>query len=180
MIELANLKKDEVILDLGTGAGFLAIGFGKYLTNGKIFGLDKYKIKNENYMSKLKSIIKINFFGNTYENACMNAEKEGIMDRCKFIQADLTESFNFPDDFFDIIISSQFLYCISDIKRKKILKEINRVIKKEGKFIFFEPDSTKDWNVSELEDFYENKGFCINVIKDVELKGRCIIFGKKL
>ena len=42
MVSLADLDKSEKILDLGTGAGYIAIGFSKVLNAGLVVGVDKY------------------------------------------------------------------------------------------------------------------------------------------
>ena len=84
-IELADIKGDENILDIGTGSGFLAIGLTKYLKDGFIVGLDKYSIKSDNIRTQLATTIKTNFIGNTLKNAEINARIENVEKKCKFI-----------------------------------------------------------------------------------------------
>jgi len=179
MINLANLSGDETILDLGSGSGILAIGFAKHLGSGKVFGLDKYSIKQDSLKSRVKSILKINFIGNTIDGAKLNAEIEGVKDKCEFIEADLAKPFNFSDKFFDIAVSSQFLYCLSEDDRANVLKEIDRVLKKGGKIIFFESSSFMGWNINEVKEFFEEIGYKIEITPFDEFKKCCILYGKK-
>jgi len=179
MIDLADIKGDEIVLDLGTGAGFLAIGFANFLKNGKIYGVDRYDLKYDSLASKLFDKIKINFIGNTLKSAKRNAKIENQEEKCEFISADLTKPFNFDDDCFDIILSSQFLYCLSPQKRNSVLKEIDRVLKKGGKIIFFESTSFMSWDINEIKQFLENAGYNLDTIPFVKFKRCSILYGFK-
>ena len=178
MIKIANLKGDETILDLGTGSGFLAIGFAKFLTNGKTYGIDKYNIKNKNLRSKIFDLIKINFLGNSLKNAKLNAKIENVENKCNFISSDITKSINFSDNYFDIVISSQFFYCIPNKKLESVFNEINRVCKKHSKIIIFESKSFRNWNINSVKNYFENKGFDIKIIKKTIFKDIYILYGK--
>lgn len=178
-IKIANLKGDELLVDLGTGSGFLAIGFAKHLKNGKVYGLDKYSLKNDGLKTQIINIIKINFFGNTLKNAKENAIIENVENRSEFIQTDVTKPFYFPDEHINIVVSSQFFYCISDKKRLEIFKEINRVLKKDGTIIFFESKSFMGWNINEIRGFFENIGYKITLIPDENFKKCLILVGHK-
>ena len=180
MINAADLKGDETILDLGTGSGFLSIGFAKFINNGKVYGIDRYNLKYDTLKTKLFSFIKINFVGNNLKNAKRNVKIENLEKKCEFISADLTKPFNFPDKYFDIILSSQFLYCLPNKKRLTVYDEINRVLKKHGKIIFFESKAFRGWDTKELKEYFEKYGYQIDIIQDEEYKGRCIIFGTKI
>ena len=136
-IKLANLKGNEMVLDLGTGSGFLAIGFAKQLKNGKSFGLDKFSFKNENLKTRIIINIKINFIGIALKNAKTNAKIENVENKCKFIQVDITNPLNFVNEYFNIIVSSQFFYCTPKKKRFAVFQEIDRVLKKGGNFLIF-------------------------------------------
>ena len=180
MINHAKLKGDEVILDLGTGSGFIAIGFAKKLSTGKVFGIDKYSIRNGSITQQIKNMIKINFFGNTHKNAERNAIIEKVEKKSKFFSADLTKSFNFPDQYFNIVLSSQFLYCLPYDKQESTLKEINRILKKGGKIIFFESESFLNWDIKKVGNFFKKMNFDVQIIHEDILKSGCILVGKKL
>ncbi len=178
-IEIADIKGDEKVLDLGTGSGFLAIGFAKHLKNGKSMGLDKYSLKSINLKTQIATTIKTNFIGNTLKNAKENAKIENVENKCEFIESDITNPLKFKDEYFNIIVSSQLLYCISKNKRPVVFEEVDRVLKKDGKIIFFESKSFWNWNINEAKDFFENKGYKIELTQTNEFKTCCILFGKK-
>jgi ubiquinone/menaquinone biosynthesis C-methylase UbiE len=179
IIELADIKGDEKILDIGTGSGFLAIGLSKYLKSGRTFGLDRYSIKSKNLRSHIIEVIKTNFFGNTLKNAKENLEIENVLSKCSFIEADITEPIDFRDQYFDVIVSSQLLYCINREKRDNVFKEIDRVLKKDGKIIFFESKSFINWNIAEAKNYFHKKGYKIKIIPSNEFKTCCILYGLK-
>lgn len=178
-IELANLKGDEKVLDLGTGSGFLAIGFSKNLKNGESVGLDRYSLKSINLKTQIATTLKTNFIGNTLKNAIENTKIENVENKVEFIESDITNPFKFKDKYFDIVVSSQFLYCINKDKRSAVFEEIDRVLKKDGRIIFFESKSFWKWSITEAKDFFESKGYKIKIKQTNEFKTCCILFGKK-
>lgn len=198
MIEIANLKGNETILDIGTGAGILAIGFAKFLKDGKVYGIDIYKHKYDSYKDFFINKIKIDFFGNTLKNAQRNAKIEFVEDKCKFITADITDKIDFPNNFFDIILSSTALYCIPIKKQTHTFQTIDKILKKNGKIIFFEPESMDKflkkkgkinfsypesllkWDINILKEYFEKNGYSIKIFKNVEFKEMCIFVGEKL
>lgn len=179
IIELADIKGDEKILDIGTGSGFLAIGLSKFLKSGRTFGLDRYSIKSKNLRSHIIEIIKTNYFGNTLKNAKQNLEIENVSDKCSFIESDILDPIDFNDQYFDVIVSSQLLYCITRDKRANVFKEIDRILKKGGKIIFFESKSFINWNIGEAKDYFQRKGYKIKIIPSNEFKTCCILYGQK-
>ena len=183
IIQISNLRGNEIILDLGAGAGFLTIGFAKHLNNGKVYGIDRYTFNNNNMMTKIFDIIKINFFGNTLNNAKKNAKIEKVDYLCKFKIADFTKPLNYPDNFFDIISSCQSLYCLPPQKRQSAFKEINRTLKKGGKIIFFEPKSLSlinyRWDLNYVKEYFENISYNMQILQTPEFKKRYIFYGQK-
>jgi len=179
IIEIADLKGDENVLDIGTGSGFLAIGLSNYLKNGKTIGLDKYSIKSVNLKTQIATTIKTNFIGNTLKNAKENAKIENVANKCKFIESDITNPLDFKDEYFDIIVSSQLIYCINKNNRHSVFQEIDRILKKNGKIIFFESKSFLNWNIDEAKNFFKNKGYKTKIFQSNEFKTCCILFGKK-
>jgi len=102
-IKHANLKGNEKILDLGTGSGFLAIGFAKKLKKGKSYGLDKFSFKNNKIRTEIRNIIKINYIYNNIEHAIENSIIEKVEKNCYFIEADITKPLDFSDNYFDLL-----------------------------------------------------------------------------
>ena len=150
------------------------------LKNGKSYGLDKYTLKSSSFTKQIISTIKINFIGISIKNAKINAEIEKVDKKCEFIEADLTKPFDFTERFFDVIVTCQFFYCLTKKDRVNVLKEIDRVLKKEGKIIFFESSSFMGWDISEVKSFFENIGYKLEVILSDDFKKCCILYGKKL
>jgi ubiquinone/menaquinone biosynthesis C-methylase UbiE len=179
MVALADLSGTEKILDLGTGSGPLAIGFAKQINRGKVYGIDRFSLGQENAIKRIADMIRINYFGNDLEGAILNAKLENVSDRCFFIEADLTQKIDFEHDFFDVIVSSQALPFISINNQNNILDEIDRVLRKEGRFVFFESRSFKNWDVNIVKDYFTRKGYTVKVLPIKEFIGSCILFGKK-
>ena len=179
MIELSDLKQNEIILDLGSGAGSLVVAYAKLLKYGKIYGIDRYDSKKNKKKIKITQFLKINYIGNNIRYALRNVKIEGVDHKCVFISQDFSEPLNFPNYYFDIILSSQSMYCLPRNKRIQTYKEINRVLKKDGKIIFFESKSYFGWNIYDLRNFFENIGYKTDIICKNEYKRKCIFYGRK-
>jgi arsenite methyltransferase len=179
MINQATLKGDEQILDLGTGAGYIAIGFSKHLSSGKIVGVDKFDRKTSINKTNFFEEIKINFFGNTLEQAKKNASIEQRNENIYFVKSDLNHYFPFSDHSFNVILSSQFLYCIHPKNRKKVLSEIHRVLKPTGKLIFFESEKFINWDIGRIDDFFKKKKYVTQKIHLEKTSNKCIFLAKK-
>jgi ubiquinone/menaquinone biosynthesis C-methylase UbiE len=164
IINLLELNGKEIILDLGTGDGILAITLAKYLKKGKVFAIDKW-----NWPIKLlitsPILLSTLMTGCRLKNAKNNAKIEKVIDKCSFISRDFTKKLNFSDCYFDIIASMQSLYFIkSKNEQKKLFTELNRVLKIGGKIIFHEPNKTitnLNWDIQSVIKFYENFGYKI-------------------
>ena len=110
-----ELKKGEIVLDLGCGAGldlyFYAQAAG---TNGKVYGLDISK----DMVNKAKK--------NMGLTGIKNAE----------IKCGHSDNLPFPDNFFDVVTSNG-IYNLSPDKGK-VMREVFRVLKPEGRTVFCE------------------------------------------
>lgn len=126
--ELIKISKDKIVLDAGCGSG-------KYLTEIEkvskcLYGVDVSKDQISIALSKVKN-------------------KENL------ICTDLI-SLPFEDDKFDIIYSSWVLGTIVDLnKREKVLKELIRVLKPNGKIILIE--NNIGGYFERMRDRYPNK-----------------------
>jgi len=172
-----DLNGDEKILDLGAGAGALTIFFAKNLNEGKVYGLDKYGKSKEKIWKKFVFFIRNNYIGHTIENAQRNAEIENVSDRCEFIKSDFTQRLNFSEEFFNVVASFQSLHLIPPEKLKPVMKEINRVLKRGGAFVFFEPVKYLSWDSEKVKNYFSSIEYKVIIRK---LYPRAIIQGKKV
>jgi len=177
MINSLDIKGNESVLDLGSGAGALVIGFAKLLQDGKAYGLDKYSLSENKIRTKIIKFVRINYIGHTSKNAKRNAKIEDVDKKCEFISGDFTRRLNFQSDYFDIISSFQSLHIIHTQKQKQVFQEIDRVLKKGGRIVFFEPIHFLGWDVNEVKNHFANLGYIINI---TQLKTRVIFLGEKL
>ena len=177
MIDFLEIKGNESVLDLGSGAGALVICFAKLLHYGKAYGLDKYSLSENKIRTKIINFVRINYLGHTLKNAKRNAKIEDVDKKCEFVSGDFTRRLNFPDDYFDIISSFQSLHILPTQKQMQVFKEIYRVLKKCGIIIFFEPNHFLEWNLNDVKYYFANLGYTIKV---TQFKTRVIFFGKKL
>jgi ubiquinone/menaquinone biosynthesis C-methylase UbiE len=179
MKHCAQLSGSEFILDLGTGAGFIAIAISKILNTGSVVGVDKYDreipVLEENLLEELK----INFFGKTLHQAQINAKIENQQGAITFVKTDLKKHFPFSSYSFDCIFSSQFLYCIPSGKIDKVLSEIDRVLKPNGRIVFFESKKFINWDISIVENYYRKEGYKTQVIPLNNMSNKCIFTASK-
>ena len=130
MLEQTNVKKDEVILDLGCGDGKQSFALSKYLdlnykeNNYKIVGMDEHADLISNAMNK-----------NTNE-------------KIKFKIGSFDDKFPFPDNSFDLIVSCFAIYYAENIE--ETLSEIKRVLKKKGRIFFTGPMPNNKFEFNEI------------------------------
>jgi len=109
-IALANIKKGDIVLDLGSGAGFdVFLASKKVGRNGKVIGVDM----TEEMIKKAKE----------------NAQKHNY-ENVEFRLGDV-EELPIEDNSIDVIISN----CVINLapNKKKVFKESYRVLKKGGR-----------------------------------------------
>jgi len=106
------------VLDVATGTGDVAIDIAKYTKATEIEGVD--------------------FSEEIIKKARKKARKENV--KIKFSVQNV-ERLNYPDEIFDIVICCLGVSWFTD--KRKSLKEIKRVCKKEGKIILLEEEATK-------------------------------------
>lgn len=109
-IASANLKKGEVVLDLGSGTGFDSfLAANEVGSDGRVIGID---ITPE-----------------MVEKARENARKNGVQN-IEFILAEI-ENLPLPDNSVDVVISNCVINLSSD--KQKVFQEIYRVLKSGGR-----------------------------------------------
>ena len=114
--EIASSLKSGLILDLGTGPGYLPIEIVKRASSIKVDGVDL-----------TPELIKI---------AQKNAVKANLADRLHFEVGNATK-LRFEDNSYDMVISTGMLHSLRD--PVKVLKECYRVLKPGGEAWIYDP-----------------------------------------
>lgn len=129
--EIVSCFKQGLILDLGTGPGYLPIEIVKRSSDIKIVGLDLSRI--------------------LIQMAKRNSQNAGLADRLDF-QFGNAARLRFDDSSFDMVLSTGMLHSLRD--PVKVFKEIYRVLKKGGEAWIYDPAKIasyidrKKWNAS--------------------------------
>ncbi len=121
LLESLKLQGDERILDLGCGRGAVVLMAAQFLTTGKAVGVDLWRTMDQS--------------GNSIEATRRNAIAEGVADRVELHTADM-QALPFPNDSFDVIVSSMAIHNISGTAgRKKAVEEAARVLRPGGRLM---------------------------------------------
>jgi len=107
LIRVLEVEKGDLIFDAGSGTGNLCILLKEYGAHPTGYDFSKKAIK----IHLMKD---------------QNAE---------VYYGDLTNKLLFPDNYFDKVVSNNVIYAIDRRVRLSIFKEINRVLKINGKFV---------------------------------------------
>ena len=127
-----DIKEDDLIIDIGCGGGKNLERFAEQITTGKVVGLDYSEVSVE------KSI-ELN----------QKAIDEG---KVEVIQGSVSEM-PFEDNTFNIITGFETIYFWPDFIND--LKEVNRVLKKDG-FVFFCNEAVyREGEMEKYEDLVE-------------------------
>lgn len=119
LMDLVNLRGDEMVLDVGCGRGLLLNMAAKRLTTGKAVGIDLWQAED--------------LTDNRPEATLANAEAEGVADRVEVKTADM-QQIPFMDETFDVAVASMSIHNIRDQDgRAKAVREIARVLKPGGR-----------------------------------------------
>lgn len=125
-------------LDIGTGAGALAIGVAKKYSNAKVTGID-YWGKGWSYSQRMCE---------------KNAAIEGVGERTNFQKASAA-SLPFDDGEFDADVSNFVFHEVKDAKDKRdVIREALRVVRKGGAFSFQDLFLNK-WFYGEIDNLLE-------------------------
>jgi ubiquinone/menaquinone biosynthesis C-methylase UbiE len=114
--EIVSHLDGGMILDIGTGPGYLPIEIAKESSSIKVMGIDL----SRKLIQKARS----------------NASAAGLKNRLDF-QLGNAVALNFEDSSFDMVISTGMLHSIKE--PEKVLQEIYRVLKAEKEAWIFDP-----------------------------------------
>jgi ubiquinone/menaquinone biosynthesis C-methylase UbiE len=122
IINYADLKAGERVLEVGCGTGTLSLLAKRRVDDGEVIGLDlsPKMVKQAEKKSKKYNL------------------------DIKFIEGSI-DTLLFPDNYFDVVLSSWMFHHLPIRIKREGLKEIHRVLKKGGRFLFF--DFSKPNNV---------------------------------
>lgn len=132
MLNMVPWKGNEIVLDVGTGAGLLMIGAAKRLTTGKSIGIDIWSARD--------------LSDNTAQKALSNAAAEGVTELVEVINGDICST-SFADGSFDVVLSNLCLHNIENkAGRKKACTEIARILKPGGVAIISDFKNTGEYS----------------------------------
>lgn len=144
IIEILNLKGDEIVLDAGCGRGLLLLGIAKRLISGKAYGVDIWQ--------------KCDLSSNSLLAVEENALIEDVAHRIHVETTDI-RSLPFENETFDVIVSSLVLHNIYDpFERLKALQELVRVLKANGTIVLQDIQHAKEY-----EHFLKEHNFTITL-----------------
>jgi len=131
VLDRANLKANDVVIDIGTGNGLLA--FGAY-----------ERLKEMNGAGR---VIASDAFRDCVEE-CLNFAKTcGLENKMDFIQTDASDT-KLPENSMDVVVLRSVLVHILD--KSKTIKEFFRILKQGGRISIFEPVIRKNTKFYEL------------------------------
>jgi SAM-dependent methyltransferase len=118
MLNMLRWRRDERVLDVGTGRGLLLIGAARRLTTGTATGIDVWSTKD--------------LSGNSLERTQAKIEIEGVRDKVD-LKSDDARKLSFPHASFDVVLSNLCIHNIPDAEgRTQACREIARVLKPGG------------------------------------------------
>jgi arsenite methyltransferase len=145
-------RGDERVLDVGCGHGLLLVAAAKRLTTGRAIGIDIWSQVDQG--------------DNHPENTARNARIEGVADRVEIRDGD-ARKLDFPDDSFDIVVSSLALHNIPEkSEREQAIREIIRVLKPGGQVAIYDIK-----RISEYQQIFLASG-----MEQVQVSGRSYWF----
>ena len=155
--EIVSSFKEGLILDLGTGPGYLPIEIAKRSSNIKIIGIDLSR--------------------NLIQMARQNARNAGVTDRLDF-QVGNSARLRFDDASFDMVLSTGMLHSLRD--PLKVLREIYRVLKKGSQAWIYDPAKVasyidrKKWRASltRRERFFMWMFTLLKLLRPIKAYGR--------
>jgi ubiquinone/menaquinone biosynthesis C-methylase UbiE len=147
VIDIAELKKDHKVLDVGTGTGIFILEAIQRYPEIKITGVDPDKNALHIAQSKLKA-----------------------MGRKANLVQGYAQELPFPDGSFDVVVSTLAFHHMPDEVKHDAIKEIRRVLTKHGRFIladFGKPQTVTSRILLNLGSIFDGRA---NMVANLEGK----------
>jgi ubiquinone/menaquinone biosynthesis C-methylase UbiE len=112
MLDMARLRNNDHVLDVGTGTGLIALRAGTLAANGRVIGIDHSSGMLEQARAKVPSLR----LSNVVTFMPMDAER-----------------LDFPDRFFDVVLSLYALFHFPD--PLAAIREMHRVLRRGGRVV---------------------------------------------
>jgi SAM-dependent methyltransferase len=124
LLNAADLKGDEKVLDAGCGRGLLLIGAAKRLKSGRATGVDIWSTED--------------LSDNSSEAPRENAKLEGVADKVRVESGDVRKLV-YPEANFDVVLSSLVVHNIAGAdERAQAIREMYRVLKPGGRLAMYD------------------------------------------
>lgn len=133
LMGMVDPRKEETILDLGTGNGYVAFALADYCLGCNIIGLDIVK--------------------ETLDRNSRKAREES-KNHLQFLSYD-GRSYPFMDESIDTAVTRYALHHFPNIEES--LKELYRVLKKNGKLVIADPVPNENDTVGFIDEFMDRK-----------------------
>ncbi|NDI49826.1 class I SAM-dependent methyltransferase [Goekera deserti] len=117
LLDAVTWRGDEVVLDVGSGAGLLGLGAARRVPRGRVHCVDLW--------------VGTDLSGNGVDRLRRNARLEGVADRVDARTVDARE-LDLPDRSVDVVLSSLCLHNIDDAGRRRAAGEMARVLAPGG------------------------------------------------
>ena len=131
VLDRANLKPDDILIDIGTGNGLLS--FGAY-----------ERLKEMNGSGR---VVASDAFNDCVEECFKIAKACGIENEMDFIQTDASDT-KLPENCIDVVVMRSVMVHILD--KFKAINEFFRILKQGGRVSVFEPVISKNTKYYEL------------------------------
>jgi ubiquinone/menaquinone biosynthesis C-methylase UbiE len=130
VMDAVGWRGDEVVLDVGSGAGLLAVAAAHRVPRGRVVAVDLWVAKD--------------LSSNSADRLRRNAELDGVLDRVEIRTGD-ARALDLPADSVDVVVSSLCLHNIADtVGRRAAVTEIARVLRPAGTVVVADLAGTHD------------------------------------